>query len=487
LLGLALLENSSSLLHLALEVLLIREQLLVVHCALIENHASDGWRFGFAVSFQNRTVDVVTHEVLSVFTSQVIKRSWVNVGKFKLGSLVDLHTLSHVLLHHLILSLRVGSLALRLVAASLTLMLVASSLTAALAVATSASWIHVASLAVVSSAVALVALLVAVVALMSLVVSTLVAAKVLLLMMRHHSLRSAHWLLLHRGTSLVAHVVVLLALARSNQVDDGLDGVLGLLLALLLQVVLSLPEVNLERLVVVAEGLLAVKESNSFLSGLDVIEEDVSNLVGLETAAVDLAFGVVASHLDGANSAGFGELGLKLFSSDLVGNKANEDVTSEELLLVLDDGVRVAGRGLQIRLLLVDVRLDENSLSAKLHLHVDGVHCLLGVLMTLEVDVAVARLRSQVNTDDLTVALEQVSQLILSEVMRQVLQEEVCESVALHALAVLSLGVDEHANLLSVDVLAVQLLDGLLSSISAVELDIAKASRLTRWVDFEFT
>lgn len=230
-LGLALLENSSSLFHLALEVLLIREQLLVVHCALIENHASDRWRFRFAVSFQNRTVDVVTHEVLSVFTSQVIKRSWVDVGKFKLGSLVDLHTLSHILLHHLILSLRVGSMALRLVVASLilmlmaaslvlmlTLMLMASSLTAALAVASSASWIHVASLVVVSSAIALVSLLVAVVTLMSLVVSTLVATEVLLLM-RHHSLRSTHLWLLHGSTSLVAaHVVVLPALIGSKSV-----------------------------------------------------------------------------------------------------------------------------------------------------------------------------------------------------------------------------------------------------------------------------
>lgn len=168
-------------------------------------------------------------------------------------------------------------------------------------------------------------------------------------------------------------------------VDELFEISIVLLLGLLFQVDLRLPEVYAQWLLSESEGVCRlVKVLDASLSGLDVLVQDVSEFVVGEGLSID-DLGVVL-HLDRGNWSSLAELGLELLLSDLLGDESHEDVRFEGLLLVSNNWVR-GGWG-QVVLLSLNVLRDKNSLILHLGLHVGCIQGCLSVLVGLVADEA---------------------------------------------------------------------------------------------------
>ena len=100
-----------SLVHLAGEVLAVSKQLVVVDNGLIQEHTSDSWSVLLAQDCHDVTVNVVSDEVVSLFTLEGFKWADINLGKLDelhLLLLLLLLSLTLILLAHLVLSLALG-------------------------------------------------------------------------------------------------------------------------------------------------------------------------------------------------------------------------------------------------------------------------------------------------------------------------------------------------------------------------------------------
>lgn len=99
-----------SLVHLAGEVLAVSKQLVVVDNGLIQEHTSDSWSVLLAQDCHDVTVNVVSDEVVSLFTLEGFKWADINLGKLDELHLLLLLLLSLtlILLAHLVLSLALG-------------------------------------------------------------------------------------------------------------------------------------------------------------------------------------------------------------------------------------------------------------------------------------------------------------------------------------------------------------------------------------------
>lgn len=179
---LALLEDSMSLGNLLLEVVLVSEQLLVVDSGLIQDHTGDGRGFLLTVSLEDGRIDVVTNEVVTIFATQAIELTNVNLRKSQLSCRLLGSTL-HLLLVHLRLILTLGPVLVTLVVVAVATTIIALTATVLASVTTSV----IAALIVVMVSTTLVA---------TLVLALLLSAILLLLHLARG--RSTHHLLLAR-------------------------------------------------------------------------------------------------------------------------------------------------------------------------------------------------------------------------------------------------------------------------------------------------
>lgn len=268
------------------------------------------------------------------------------------------------------------------------------------------------------------------------------------------------------------------------KVQDLSDIVLALFVAFVLEVLLGLPEVDLERLVVETEGSGRIEHSDALLGVLDILVEHVSNLVARELGAVNLVRHLERLHPGGADGAGLAELSLELVLGDVLGNESNVDVGLEHFLLVLHDGVRVAALRLQVALLLINMREAQDGLVLELKLHVDSLASSLSVLVVLEADESVARLGAHLHAGNLAVHAEEVAKLVSVVISGKVLQEQVGEALSL-GLTLVSLRVHDNADLLAVDSLLIERVNSLLGIVRRIELHVAEATGGAVAVDLE--
>jgi len=66
-------EENVSFVDLSPEVLGVTEQLLEVHGILIQKHTSDSWSVLFAISLLDHSINVVSNEVVPVWSTQLIQ------------------------------------------------------------------------------------------------------------------------------------------------------------------------------------------------------------------------------------------------------------------------------------------------------------------------------------------------------------------------------------------------------------------------------
>lgn len=268
------------------------------------------------------------------------------------------------------------------------------------------------------------------------------------------------------------------------EVQDLSDIVLALFVAFVLEVLLGLPEVDLECLVVHAEGSGGIEQSDALLGVLDILVEHVSDLVAGELGAINLVSHLERLHMSRADGTGTAELGLELLLGDVLRDESHIDVRLEHLLLVLHNRVQVATLGLEVALLLINMREAEDGLIIKLELHVDSLASSNGVLVVLEADKSMTRLETHLNTGNLTVLAEKIAQALGVVISGQVLQEQVGVALSL-SLTLVSLRMDNNADILTVDSFFVERLNSLLGIIGGIVLHIAEATGSTVAVDFE--
>jgi len=195
--SLALLEDSVSLSNLLLEVDLIGEQFFVIDSGLVQDHTGDGRSFLFTVSLEDGGVNVVTNEVVTLFTLQVIKGSDVYLRQPQLLGLLWHSLTSHVLL------LLIVHLRLLVTSVRLSLIVVAVSTTVVVITATIASVIST----IVSTTTLVVILVATTVAAMIVVILALLASITVLLrssrlgtthhVLGHHTRAWLHWWVWH--------------------------------------------------------------------------------------------------------------------------------------------------------------------------------------------------------------------------------------------------------------------------------------------------
>lgn len=276
---LTLLKDPTRFIDLGGEVNLVRQQLLVVNRRLIENHASDSRSLFGTKRGEDRAVDVVSDEVLALLALEEVERLGIDGRQLQIIShLAGSLLLALVRLRHLLLPV---ALVLHLIAAGLltltvvvatasagvltstttaSVILVITSATAALASTTTALIVAAAtSVATTTTArITALALVTMLILLLHLTVRGLVASTTTHVLTLHHSgsglpLRQLALTLVAATGLLTNKRSALCVIHLFDEVDQLLDLVLRLLVFLFLQVLLGLPEVDLESLVVQAE------------------------------------------------------------------------------------------------------------------------------------------------------------------------------------------------------------------------------------------
>lgn len=128
---LTLLKDRTRLLHLGSEVLLIRQQLLVVDSGFIKNHTGHGRGLFLAIRVEDWSVDVVTNEVLTFLAFEEVKRTGIDVRQLQLFGRIPL-LLRHWLVL-LLLLLHLVAIALVVISTGLLLPVVVATTSALIA------------------------------------------------------------------------------------------------------------------------------------------------------------------------------------------------------------------------------------------------------------------------------------------------------------------------------------------------------------------
>jgi len=122
---------------------------------------------------------------------------------------------------------------------------------------------------------------------------------------------------------------------------DELGNIVSLfLISCLFQIILGLPEIDLKRLLVVAEASWLIEELDAFLCTFDILVKNVSDLIACEFLTVVVDF--VVLELDGEDVSCLAEFLLNFLLSDTLWDEFDIDVRFEHFLLVLDNWVQRA-------------------------------------------------------------------------------------------------------------------------------------------------
>lgn len=128
---LTLLKDRTRLLHLGSEVLLVRQQLLVVDSGFIKNHTGHGRGLFLAIRGEDRSVDVVSNEVLTFLAFKEVKRTGIDLRQLQQFGRIPLLLLRHGWVRLLLLLLHlVATIALVVVSTGLMLPVVVASASA---------------------------------------------------------------------------------------------------------------------------------------------------------------------------------------------------------------------------------------------------------------------------------------------------------------------------------------------------------------------
>lgn len=321
-------------------------------------------------------VDVVTNEVVSLVTLQLIKLFDVDLRKLQGVLLRHLLLLRrHLLLHHLLLLLRHHLWLLTwghllVLVHALSHHHVGTFLLSAISLLLWATWLSV-ILVVATSSLALSASSASALECSS-ATASLVASEVLVAIVHLLALHLVIVRLLSHDTWSERLTLFALTLYEIYQ----LGNVVPLfLVSCLFQVILRLPEIDLEGLLVVAEAFRLIEKLDTFLGTFHVFVEDVSDLVACEFLTVVVDF--VVFELDREDVSCLAELLFNFLLSDTLWNEFNIDVGFEHFLLVLHDWVQGAVFWLQFRFFLIYMWRNQNCLVIDLQLHVGLLNSVL--------------------------------------------------------------------------------------------------------------
>lgn len=296
------------------EIGVVSEQHLEVDGCFVKQHTGDNWGCLVAESALDRAIDVVSNEGLSLFALESIELLNINGSELELLHLLWKHWGAWLTswswnwwLWHTSWCWLLGLVDVILLLTTLALLLTALLILVVSASALSSTTASVAT----STSVGSVSLVITIPTVM--LITALVASIV-------HTWSITEFLLAH-------------------DVSDELFKASGtFLFCLLLQVILSLPEVDLKGLGAVTKAVRSVEHLDTFLCGLNISIENVSELIVGESFTID-SLSVILQFDRGNVTCGLEFLSEHLLSH-MLWDVSNEDVGLEGLLLVPDDWLR---------------------------------------------------------------------------------------------------------------------------------------------------
>lgn len=246
-----------------------------------------------------------------------------------------------------------------------------------------------------------------------------------------------------------------------------------LFLVLLPQVLSGLPEIDLQWLWPVTKGMRILELLNAFLGSLHVLE------IGVPFFAVRrcLPFEEVVDQLDRLHFAHLLHLFFELLLGHILWDVHDENVTIVALLVLLLNGA--------CELVFADVLGDKESLAFHLLFVVELLNRLLGVLVVLEVHVALVLFTLHLQVVDGAELSEQLLQIFQRKTRRNVLHKQVREIVRVFGTLRLwsqDVDVDCYAHVGS----AIHLSDRLGSLFSLLELNETESLALAIRMLFQF-
>jgi hypothetical protein len=328
------------------EVLVLGKQEFEIDSWLIKKHTGNGWGKFFTEGLHDRHVDIVTNKVVSFITLELIKFLNVDLRKLQgvlLGWLLLLWRLLTLVHHHWLLlwrhhwSLTWGHL--RRWVHTITHHSHGLLLLTTISLLLWATWLSVILVPVLTSTT---------VSLSASSASTLESSSTSLAAASHVHLAVVHlttlvlvivWLLSSHLHATLSIRLTLFALTL-HEIDE-LGNIISLLfISCLLQIILSLPEIDFKRFLVVAETSWLIEELDAFLCTFDILVKDVSDLIACEFLTIVIDF--VVFELDREDVSCLAEFFFNFLLSDTFWNEFNVDVGFEHFFLVLNNWVQRA-------------------------------------------------------------------------------------------------------------------------------------------------